>query len=351
METHQPYIIGETAFHHEGDVGFALALVQQAQKLKLNAIKFHLLLDLDDYMIANHEAIDVLRPWCIEAKDWDRILTQTGTMDVILLCNDVKSIDYAIQSKHPIKAIEIHATGINDVFLLDRAAQFPNTVILGTGGSSLDEIDFAVNFLKNKGKKDVLLMHGFQSYPTQLEDIKLSRMKKLATLFDLPVGYADHTDPASPDVEFVSVLGVSNGFHILEKHFTHAFGEKRIDAQSAVSIGQLKRIIELANMVHKAYGEKDGLQLTTAEGKYGNTGPMKKAAVARLKIAKGEAISLENVAFKRTNNSSSLKQIELAKLLGNKANRAIEKDEIIDLNNVDFDFRQEDFSQFSNTKK
>lgn len=351
LPTHKPYVIGETAFHHEGDVAFLKELVEAAKSCQLDAIKFHLLLDLDDYMVHNHQAIEVLRPWCLTANQWDQVLETTDGLDVVFLCNDVESVQYANNRSNQIKAIEIHATGINDVFLLAAAAQFPHTVIIGTGGSSLDEIDFAIQFLREKGKTAIFLMHGFQSYPTDFKDIKLERMKKLAALFQLPVGYADHTDPAEPMNAYISCLGVANGFNVIEKHFTTKFGEKRIDAQSAVSLEQMEQIVHLAHATWAALGLTEPLVLSKAESAYGNTGPMKKAIVARNAIEKGEVISLENIAFKRTNESSSIKQLELMKLLGNKALKAIQKDEIIDLSNVDFEFKATDFSQFNNTSK
>lgn len=350
LPTHKPYVIGETAFHHEGDVSFLKELVEAAKTCQLDAIKFHLLLDLDDYMVHNHQAIEVLRPWCLTANQWDQVLEITDGLEVIFLCNDVKSVQYANNRCKQIKAIEIHATGINDVFLLTAAAHFPHTVIIGTGGSTLDEIDFALQFLKEKGKTDVFLMHGFQSYPTDFKDIKLERMKKLADLFGLPVGYADHTDPAEPMNAYISCLGAANGFNVIEKHFTTKFGEKRIDAQSAVSLEQLKHIKELAEITWETIGKNAPLALSDAELKYGNTGPMKKAIVAREQIQENETITLEKIAFKRTNKSSSITQIELGKILNNKAIRLIEKDEIIDLSNVNYEFSLPDINQFKNTK-
>jgi N,N'-diacetyllegionaminate synthase len=88
-----------------------------------------------------------------------------------------------------------------------------------------------------------------------------------------------------------------------------------------------------------------------AELKYGNTGPMKKAIVAKKRLEEGTVISLQNISFKRTNESSSIRQNELYKVLGNKTNSIIEKDEIIDLGNVDFSFNINDTSQFNNTEK
>lgn len=346
----KPYIIGETAFHHEGDVKFANELIEEAIKLDLNAIKFHLLLDLDTYMVHDHAAIDILRPWCFNADQWDSILKTTKGLDIILLCNDESSVDYAINSKVDIKAIEIHATGLNDVFLLEKASKFKNTVILGVGGSTLDEIDYAVSYLKDRNKEDVFLMHGFQNYPTDFKDIKLDRMNKLAQLFNLPVGYADHTDPLNKNNEYISCLGVANGHFVLEKHFTHKFGEKRIDAQAAISLGQMKKVKEIAQITFETIAKRDSLKMTSAELKYGNTGPMKKAIVAKENLKIDTIITLDNIAFKRTNESSSIKQNELYKVLGNKLNKAIQKDEIIDLANVNFAFSTAEISQFNNKK-
>lgn len=346
----KPYIIGETAFHHEGDVAFLKTLIQEAKNCRVDAIKFHLLLDLDDYMIHNHEAIDVLRPWCLNASQWDEILDTVEGLDVILLCNDVKSVEYALTKGNQVKAIEIHATGINDVFLLDAASKFEQTIIIGTGGSTLDEIQLAIDVLIKNGKQDIFLMHGFQSYPTDFKDIKLDRMNKLNQLFQLPVGYADHTDPADVHNEYISCLGIASGFNVIEKHFTHAFGEKRIDAQSAVSIEQMKKIAALAKITYESLGKSSSLELSQAELKYGNTGPMKKAIVARVDISENEVITLDKIAFKRTNLSSSMKQLELNKVINNKARKAIKMDEIIDLSNVDYQFAIPDMSQFKNTK-
>ena len=350
LTSDKPYIIGETAFHHEGDVTFIKNLIYAGEKLQINALKFHVTVDLDDYMVANHEAIEVLRPWCFDEKQWDDILSEVKTSDIILLCNDVASVKYALTCKYSIKAIELHATGLNDVFLLNEASKFEGTVILGTGGSTLDEIDYAIQYLKSKGQNDIFLMHGFQNYPTDFKDIKLDRMDRLGELFGLPQGYADHTDPAEGANSIISCLGVAKGYNVIEKHFTTHLGEKRIDAQAAVSLDTMTEIKTLANKIYSSLGTGAELQLSAAEEKYGNTGPMKKAIVARDGIPKGSVLTLENVAFKRTNSSSSLKQFQLVNLIGLKTSKEISKDEIIDFSNVNFEFITQDISQFNNSK-
>lgn len=352
LPTDQPYLIGETAFHHEGDTDFLLELIAHGKEIGVNAMKFHLTIDLDDYMVANHSAKAILQPWCLTGEQWGEVLPKVvaAKMDLILLCNEATSLQWVLDTDLPVRAIELHATGLNDFFLLEKAAQFEGTVILGTGGSTIDEIEFAIDFLKSRGQSDIFLMHGFQNYPTNFEDINLSKMKILHELFQLPVGYADHTDPADEHNEMISVMGAAMGFNVLEKHFTHQFGIKRIDGQAAVSIDQMKNIKTLLQKMTAAYGFED-LRMSAAEKKYGNTGPMKKAIVARTNITAGETITKNHIAFKRTNEGIYLKQKEALRLIGLTATVDIPQDEFIDFSKVKYEYQQGDVSQFSNSSK
>ena len=49
-------------------------------------------------------------------------------------------------------------------------------VYLGIGGSELDEINSAINQLKNK---NIILMTGFQNYPTPIKSNQISRISYL----------------------------------------------------------------------------------------------------------------------------------------------------------------------------
>src|SRR5690606_31274311 len=127
--------------------------------------------------------------------DWQNIFQSVNDAkkDIIALTNDSASLIYInqIQDEFPIAAIELHSTGLNDLFLLREAVHFKKTVMLGIGGSTFDEIQFAVDFLKDHGKDDIVLMHGFQNYPTNYEEINFRRINFMRQAFDLPVGYAD----------------------------------------------------------------------------------------------------------------------------------------------------------------
>ena len=307
-----------------------------------------MLLNIDDYFVKKHEAYNVVNQWSLKKNEWTDIINHNERLglDSIVLCNDTQSVDFVLEhSGNSIKAIELHATGLNDYLLLQKAAKFNGTVILGVGGSSLDEISYAIDVLNDFGQKDLFLMYGFQNYPTRYEDINLKKMIKLKELFGLPIGYADHTDPLNEHNEIISTLGISMGINVCEKHFTHKFGENRIDSQAAVSIDQLKKIRGLMDVIKTSVGD-GSLKMSDAELSYGNTGPMKKAIVAEVNIKKGETITLDKIGFKRTNESTYMLQYFLPKLIGLKANKNISVDEFIDFSNVSYEFKKADSSQF-----
>lgn len=352
MNIQQPYIIGETAYNHEGDIDFLRKMVDDIADLKLDAIKFQLLLNLESYIQKKHPLCKTGSKWQFNEKEWTEILNHAikKKLDIVALCHDLDSVKLINRSFRNIEAIELHATELNDYFLLQEAANFPGKIILGVGGSTLDEIQYAIDFFYAHNKTDILLMYGFQSYPTNYQDINLSKMLKLKELFNLEIGYADHTGYDDPNNVFLSCMAASMGFNVLEKHYTPEFGVERIDYHSAVGKEEMLKIKELMNVSLSVHGT-GSIGMSAPELKYGNTGPMKKAIVARNNIKKGEILTLEHLWFKRTEEEASLKQNMLFKLIGLETNTDIDEDEVIDFSKVIYKFKVQKSSDFTNIKE
>ena len=346
--SNHPYIIGETAYNHEGDVNYLYKMMDDIADLKLNAIKFHLLLDPASYMQKDHPLINDIKKWIFSEKQWDDIFDYSNekNLDIIALCDDVESLEYVNKNKKHVAAIELHASGLNDWFLLNEASKFNGTIILGIGGSIIDEIEYAINILKNAGKDEIILMYGFQSYPTNYADINLSKMLKIRDIFDLPVGYADHTAFDDVNNEIISIMAATMGFNILEKHYTPDYGKERIDFHAAVGKEQMLKIKELMKIALMTYGNNT-LKMSGPELEYGNTGPMKKAIVAKSDIKEGEILTVENLWFKRTVEESPIKQNQFLQLPGLEAAKDINEDEVIDFSKIVYKFKKVDLKSFT----
>ena len=318
LPDNSPYLIAETAYNHEGDFDYLKAMVNSLPD-SADAVKFHLLMDVDGYMHRSHPLYTTIINWTFSDKQWKEIfnLSISRGKDIIALCDDPASIEFILENYPDIAGIELHATGLNDIVLLELASRFRNTVILGIGGSQVEEILFAIDFLRERGKQDIFLMYGFQSFPTNRADVRFDRMLKLKDFFGLPMGYADHTSFDDELNHYISALPCGFGINIIEKHFTLDKGKQRIDFQSAVSIDDLSRIKQLMQELWQAYG-KSSLSMSEAERDYGAMGLSKKVPFYKRDKKKGESLSVGDIIFLRAKAEYRYPQYTAYNLIGKK---------------------------------
>jgi|APSaa5957512535_1039671.scaffolds.fasta_scaffold34700_2 N,N'-diacetyllegionaminate synthase len=323
-------LIAETAWHHQGDYDFMKNLVSQiAVNTEADIIKMHITLDFEEYMDPSHDAYTLLKPWLFDKEQWTELIeiVRNNNKQVMLLLNDIEAIKFGL-SFEP-EYIEIHSVCLNDVFMLDELKKGLSSsikVVLGVGGTSIDEIDHAINFLSHS---NILLMFGFQNYPTVYGDVNLNKIRKIMRLFDnFEYGYADHTAWDNSHNELVTLLVAASGMSYIEKHVTTHYGENRVDWPAAISI-------ELFNSLHKnmkvlADLNSDGkLSMNKGELNYSVFGPMKKAAVLKKNMKKGDVLSLEVIKFLRTKEVSDMSQVEAVQLVGKAINQNVDAGTIL----------------------
>jgi len=315
-------VIAETAWHHEGDFNFMKDLVSEiATGTEADIVKMHITLDFDEYLDPSHENYALLKPWLFNKDQWSELINivRDNGKQIMLLLNDTAAIEFGL-SFSPEYA-EIHSVCLNDVFMLDalkRHLSSKTKCVFGVGGTSIDEVDHAINYL---GHSNMLIMFGFQNYPTEYKDVNLDKTRKIMRLFDeFEFGYADHTAWNHPYNELITLLGAASGMSYVEKHVTTHYGENRTDWPAAISI-------DMFNNLHKKIKVLDGLNgsgalsMNKGELSYSVFGPMKKAAVLKQNIDKGDKLSLDMIKFVRTKNISDMSQVDVIQSIGKKINR------------------------------
>jgi len=305
-------LIAETAWHHQGEFEFMLQLINTInKKASADILKLHLTLDLDEYMASDHPLYEDTKTWLFTKDQWNEIieLVISGDKELMLLFNDTKAVEFGmpLNPTH----VEIHSACLNDINLLDALRQnlcSKTMVVLGVGGSSLYEIENAINILRHP---NVVLMFGFQNYPTRYEDINFTKMRRIMRLFpEFVFGYADHTAWNETNNLLITVLGAALGMDYIEKHVTIAYGKDRIDWVAAVTIDMFNEIKEKMNILDQC--NEDGLlHLNESEKKSSIFGPMKKAAVLTKDVMVNEKFTKKMVTFKRTVQTSDLSQVDV----------------------------------------
>lgn len=158
--------------------------------------------------------------------------------------NDAQAVDKCV-SIHKIASYEI-----NHVPLLKFLARTKKPIIISSGASTNEEIEFAIKTLKKNGAKQIALLQCTAKYPAPPESMNLSVIPKFKKKYSIPVGLSDHS--ADPVVAPLTAVGF--GATILEKHFTI---DKHLDGPDhffALDPTELKNMIHYVRTAEKTIG-------------------------------------------------------------------------------------------------
>ena len=159
--------------------------------------------------------------------------------------NNAKEIDPFV-SIHKIASFEI-----NHIRLIEFLAQTKKPLIISTGASTYDEIDFVVNLIK-KTHNNIALLQCTSKYPSPLQSLNLNVIPELKLKYNVPVGLSDHS--VEPIVGPVLAIGL--GASIIEKHFTIDKNLPGPDHKFALTPDELSQMINSIRNGDRAKGNK-----------------------------------------------------------------------------------------------
>jgi sialic acid synthase SpsE len=203
--------------------------------------------------------------------------------------------------------------------MLAKIAKIGKPVILSTGNSGLDDIELAVNTIKQNGCQDFALLHCVSNYPAQYADVNLLCMDTLHAAFDCVVGFSDHTTDY-----LSSAMAVARGAAIIEKHITLDKTYFGPDHPFSLNPHELKVFVEAIRNAERILGSpvKHVLDCEEENHKIG-----RRSIIAARDIKKGEIISREQLVIKRPALGLHPKYFNL--VLGKTAKADIPKDKWI----------------------
>jgi N,N'-diacetyllegionaminate synthase len=324
------YLYTETAFHHEGDMDFLLKLIDDSKESGANGIKFQVLTKAEDFISSKHSAFESLKGMCFTLAEWERIFAYANKKKLELILMPLNSEALNLVQEFPVKYIDIHSVSFNDHELLEKIKKTGNKVIIGIGGRTIDEIVEKSLFFE---EKLAVIMTGFQSFPSDIQDVGIGKIKILRELFpSIAIGYADHSSYNNifciKSNEYARLLGAT----IFEKHITIQEGMKRTDFQSAVNKQKIKEIITNLAFIDQYIlnSATEQLSMKEAERKY----RMRQAVCVALKnLDKGTVLKSEDICLKMIDNRSCTFS-DISSLVGKTLNKNIEVDDAITLSEI-----------------
>ena len=189
--------------------------------------------------------------------------------------------------------------------------------------STINEISFALKTLIKSGtkKKNITLLHCNTDYPTKIKDVNLRAFEELKNKFGLKLGYSDHTTSQE-----VPIIAVALGARVIEKHFTINKNFSGPDHKASFNPDEFKTLVKNIRNIEIILG-KNKKFVTNSEKK--NKFLVRKSLVAKIKIAKGDKFSKNNLAIKRPGYGIS--PVKYYEILGKKSKYNFKADELIKL--------------------
>lgn len=326
-------IIAEAGVNHNGDINLARQLVDKAKEAGADIIKFQTFnldsivskfAEMADYQKDNIGKIEtqkeMLKKLNLSYKAFSELYNycKKGGIRFLSTPFDIESIHF-LNNKVPFW--KIPSGEVTNYPYLVEIAKTGKPVIMSTGMCELQEIDEAIEVLKNNGTTDITLLHCNTQYPTPYKDVNLRAMETLRDRYKVKIGYSDHTNGIE-----VPIAAVALGAEVIEKHFTLDKNLPGPDHKASLEPYELAAMVSSIRNIEEALGSPNK---TVSDSERENIAVARKSIVAARNIKKGEVLTEDNLTTKRP--GTGISPMDWISVLGTKAIRDFIEDEVIEI--------------------
>ena len=293
-------IIAEIANAHQGDPETAAKMAAAFAEAGADAVKFQIYF-ADELLTRSHSRYAHFKRQSFAPAAWGDLLARAKACGVRVYCDVFGTEALAVAARHGADGFKLHASDLSNDPMLDAVAGLPGRVFLSAGGATVREIARSVERMLSAGKRPVLL-HGFQAYPTRIEDSCLGRLAWLRGIFgdDCDLGYADHIDGGDPFALSLPLFAMGLGATVIEKHVTFDRAAKGVDYFSSIEPDEFRRFVAHVRSCALALGERPS-DMSAAELGYRHS--VKKHWVAAHPLEKGAVVAAGDLVMKRVEDA------------------------------------------------
>jgi N-acetylneuraminate synthase len=255
------YIIAEIGSNFDGDIERAKMLIDLAKNSGADAVKFQC---FRADKIVSQEGFRNLKIGF--QSNWDKSVYEVYKdaefprewNNELFSYADKRGIHF-LSSPYDREAVDIlddlgvpiFKIGSGDITwheILQYIAKKNKPIIIGSGASTIGEIDEALKVIR-KENNNIILLQCVTNYPSSFRYANIRAMQSLGKMFDVLVGYSDHT-PGS----IVPLGAVALGACVIEKHFTDDKSRSGPDHPFAMDKKDFKEMVTSIRKLEKALG-------------------------------------------------------------------------------------------------
>ena len=318
------FVLAEVASAHGGEADRALRMLESAFKMGADGIKFQLFRS-NLLVVRRHPGRKDFDQIELSEKEWRKVLREAKASGLTVLVEPFDLPSLRVAQDESADAYKVHSTDMENPDFIRAVGAAGKPVMFATGGVPEDAVREA---LELAGAVPVGLLHGFQTFPTPIEEIRFRELASWKERYRVPIGFLDHTDGGSAFALVAPALAVSYGADLVEKHFTLDRSEKGFDYQSSLNPEDFYRMVELLRQAERAQGDGPA---AASDGAKRYHRLMARSIVAGQLIPRGEVLTGEMLAFKRTDVrfEPGYPPRESHRVIGRRATRPIQADETI----------------------
>lgn len=319
-------IVAELAQGFEGNPGLAGLLVKAAAAGGADAAKFQLVY-ADELATPDYKYYDLFKTLEMPDGVWQGLVDAAKAAGIKIYLDVFGQRSLELAARLGVSTVKLHGTDISNAGFLKIVAASPvPRVMLGAGGAHLAEIENALDLLKNK---EVVVLLGFQSYPTPHEDNQISRVRVLAERWrsgraSVTLGFADHAPPEEGTRFALAGTAVGAGATLIEKHLTLGRNMKLEDHESALNpdeFEEFSRIVRNCAAALASTGTAEDFDMSESEKGYRKM--IRRHVVAAQDLPAGTILLPEHLMLKRAGATDVITDLDLA--YGKRLTRAIAK--------------------------
>jgi sialic acid synthase SpsE len=316
-------IIAELAQGFEGSPVQSALLLKAAATAGADAAKFQLVyadeLGTPDYLYFN-----LFKSLEMADEVWSGLAEQAKAAGIALQVDVFGERSLALASRIGVETVKLHGTDINNLGFLESVAKSSvRRVMLGAGGAMLKEIERALDLLKGK---EVVVLLGFQGYPTPNDGNQIARVAALVQRWrgraGVTVGFADHAAPEHPTRYALAAVALGAGARVFEKHLTLGKVMKLEDHESALNPDEFAEFCGTLRDCAAAFGSSaDAEDFGMSESEQGYRKMIRRHVIAARDLKAGTMLGAADLMLKRSAASEFVTDLEAA--YGKTLSRAI----------------------------
>lgn len=322
-------VIAEAGVNHNGDLGLAHQLVEEAAACGVDAVKFQtfraeaVLSPLADKAAYQKETTDAAESQLEMARRLElpfeafvELAEHCRQRGLVFLSTPFDEESASFLNSLDVVAFKVSSGDLTNLPFLRKLAGFGRPLIISTGMATLGEVEQA---LVQCGQGRVVLLHCVSAYPAAPADMNLRAMDTLRRAFGVPVGLSDHTEGIA-----VPIAAVALGACAIEKHFTLDRKLPGPDHRASLEPRELAALVRGVREVWEALG--DGYK-RPMQGERDTARVARRSLVATRDLSAGETLTADMIAIKRPGNG--LPPALLPHVLGRALARAVRAGELI----------------------